>query len=59
TPDSSASQTAGWRLAAAVPEVQTIATRECEVRDGVLHLPDGPGLGVEIDAAALERHRFH
>jgi L-alanine-DL-glutamate epimerase-like enolase superfamily enzyme len=37
----------------------TVATRECEVRDGGLHLPDGPGLGVEIDAAALERHRFH
>jgi o-succinylbenzoate synthase len=36
----------------------TIATRESEVRDGALHLPEGPGLGVEIDEAALERHRF-
>jgi L-alanine-DL-glutamate epimerase-like enolase superfamily enzyme len=36
----------------------TIATRECEVRDGLLHLPDGAGLGVEIDEAALERHRL-
>jgi o-succinylbenzoate synthase len=36
----------------------TIATRECELRGGELHLPEGPGLGVEIDTAALERHRF-
>ena len=35
----------------------TIAAAECEVRDGALHLADGPGLGVEIDEAALERHR--
>ena len=37
---------------------ETIATRECELRNGHLHLPDGPGLGVEIDDAALERHRL-
>jgi o-succinylbenzoate synthase len=37
---------------------ETIATRECELRDGALNLPDGPGLGVEIDEAALERHRI-
>jgi L-Ala-D/L-Glu epimerase len=36
----------------------TIASRECELSDGFLHLPDGPGLGVEIDDAALERHRL-
>ena len=36
----------------------TVASRECEVRDGVLRLPDGPGLGVEIDEDALERHRI-
>jgi o-succinylbenzoate synthase len=36
----------------------TIATRECQVRDGALHLPDGPGLGVEIDPDALEAHRI-
>jgi o-succinylbenzoate synthase len=35
-----------------------IAARQCEVRDGALHLPDGPGLGVEIDETALERHRI-
>ncbi len=33
-----------------------IASRECELRDGDLHLPDGPGLGVELDDDAL-RHR--
>jgi L-Ala-D/L-Glu epimerase len=35
-----------------------IATRQCEVRDGALYLPEGPGLGVEIDEEALARHRF-
>ena len=28
---------------------ETIAAVGCELRDGVLHLPDGPGLGVELD----------
>jgi L-alanine-DL-glutamate epimerase-like enolase superfamily enzyme len=32
---------------------ETIATRECELRDGNLHLPDGSGLGVELDEDAL------
>ena len=36
----------------------TIASVECEVREGFLHLPEGPGLGVEIDERALERHRL-
>jgi o-succinylbenzoate synthase len=36
----------------------TIASTECELRDGFLHLPPGPGLGVEIDEAALEAHRL-
>ncbi|HYH62218.1 MAG TPA: mandelate racemase/muconate lactonizing enzyme family protein [Solirubrobacterales bacterium] len=35
---------------------ETIASRECELRDGMLHLPEGPGLGVELDEDALERH---
>ena len=35
----------------------SVATRECELRDGRLYLPDGPGLGVELDDAALERCR--
>ncbi|HEY0390926.1 MAG TPA: mandelate racemase/muconate lactonizing enzyme family protein [Solirubrobacterales bacterium] len=36
----------------------TIASVECEVRGGMLHPPPGPGLGVEIDEAALEAHRI-
>ncbi|HSS41273.1 MAG TPA: mandelate racemase/muconate lactonizing enzyme family protein [Solirubrobacterales bacterium] len=36
----------------------TIASVECEVRDGMLHLPPGPGLGVEIDEKALQDHRL-
>jgi L-alanine-DL-glutamate epimerase-like enolase superfamily enzyme len=36
----------------------SIASVECEVRDGQLHLPPGPGLGVEIDEEALQAHRI-
>lgn len=36
----------------------TIASIECELRDGILHLPPGPGLGVEIDEDALQAHRL-
>jgi o-succinylbenzoate synthase len=36
----------------------TIASVECELRDGMLHPPPGPGLGVEIDEAALAAHRI-
>jgi o-succinylbenzoate synthase len=35
-----------------------VASVECELRNGLLHPPDGPGLGVEIDDAALEAHRL-
>lgn len=37
---------------------ETIASVECELRDGLLHLPPGPGLGVEIDEEALQAHRI-
>lgn len=37
---------------------ETIAAVECELRDGMLHLPPGPGLGVEIDEEALQTHRL-
>jgi o-succinylbenzoate synthase len=36
----------------------TIASVECELGDGLLRLPDGPGLGVVIDPDALERRRL-
>jgi len=36
----------------------TIASVECELRDGMLHPPAGPGLGIEIDEAALNAHRL-
>ena len=36
----------------------TIAAVECELRGDLLHPPDGPGLGVEIDEAALDAHRL-
>ena len=36
----------------------TIAAVECELRDGMLHLPPGPGLGVEIEEDALQAHRI-
>jgi o-succinylbenzoate synthase len=36
----------------------TVASTECELREGMLHLPPGPGLGVEIDERALDHHRL-
>ena len=36
----------------------TIASVECDLRGDLLYLPQGPGLGVEIDEAALERNRI-
>ena len=36
----------------------TIASVECRLEGDMLHLPDGPGLGVEIDEAALDAHRL-
>lgn len=36
----------------------TIASVECEIRDGMLHSPKGSGLGIEIDETALAAHRL-
>ena len=36
----------------------TVAAAECELRGDLLHVPEGPGLGVEIDEAALQAHRL-
>ena len=37
---------------------ESVASAGPELRNGELHLPPGPGLGVELDDAALERHRL-
>lgn len=37
---------------------ETYASRECELEGGQLHLPGGPGLGVEVDEAALAQVRI-
>jgi o-succinylbenzoate synthase len=34
------------------------STIECEIREGMLYPPAGPGLGVEIDEEALDAHRL-
>ncbi len=36
----------------------SVATVECELRGDMLHPPPGPGLGIEIDEAALAAHRL-
>lgn len=36
----------------------TVAAVGCELRGDILHLPPGPGLGVEIDEDALDAHRI-
>jgi o-succinylbenzoate synthase len=36
----------------------TVASVECELHEGMLHLPPGPGVGVEIDETALTAHRL-
>jgi muconate cycloisomerase len=37
---------------------ETIASVGCALSDGLLHLPPGPGLGIEIDEEALQAHRL-
>jgi o-succinylbenzoate synthase len=36
----------------------TVASTECELHGDMLHLPPGPGLGVDIDEDALQAHRL-
>lgn len=36
----------------------TVASVECELRGDLLHMPPGPGLGVELDEDALQAHRL-
>lgn len=55
-------QAAGGKLAHGLATqrlfASTIAVVECELENGMLHLPPGPGLGVEIDEDALRAHRL-
>ena len=37
---------------------ETVASRGCELEGPLLRLPEGPGLGVELDDATLARHRL-
>ena len=39
--------------------VCNLLLRPWEVRDGHIELPDGPGLGVEVDEREAERHRAY
>lgn len=45
-------------LATARLFAETVASRECQLRGSELHLPPGPGLGLEIDDDALRAHRL-
>lgn len=36
---------------------EELLTQPLHYVDGSLHLPDGPGLGVELDPAAADRFR--
>ena len=45
-------------LATSLLFADTVAARECRIEAGHLHLPDGPGLGVEIDEDALADRRI-
>jgi O-succinylbenzoate synthase len=44
-------------LATSLLFADTVAGRECQIEDGSLHLPSGPGLGVELDEDALASRR--
>ena len=69
SPSSSIGTAAAVHLACAVPNVdwgvsltnmylaEDIVHRPIAIADGKVALPDGPGLGVEVDEAALARFR--
>ena len=37
--------------------LNTLCSRRLELVDGYVAVPDGPGLGVEVDEAMVERYR--
>jgi muconate cycloisomerase len=67
--ESSVSSAAALHLACAVPRAdwgvsltnfylaEDVVKRPLPLKDGLVALPDGPGLGVEVDEAAVERFR--
>jgi muconate cycloisomerase len=67
--ESSISSAAALHLACAVPKAdwgvslthfylaEDIVRRALPLKDGLVRLPEGPGLGVEVDEAAVERFR--
>jgi muconate cycloisomerase len=67
--ESSIATAAAVQLACAVPSVdwgvslthfylaEDIVRRPLAIQDGAVSLPSGPGLGVEVDEAAVERFR--
>jgi muconate cycloisomerase len=67
--ESSISSAAALHLACAVPKAnwgvslthfylaEDIVRRPLPLKDGLVALPDGPGLGIEVDEAAVERFR--
>ena len=69
--ESSIGTAAVVHLACAVPNVdwgvsltnfylaEDVVRRSLAIRDGVVALPDGPGLGIEVDEAAVARFRVH
>jgi len=69
--ESSISSAAALQLACAVPKAdwgvslthfylaEDIVRRPLELNNGSVNLPDGPGLGVDVDEAAVERFRIH
>ena len=69
--ESSIGTAAAVHLACAVPNVdwgvsltnmylaEDIVRRSIAIADGKVSLPDGPGLGVEVDEAAVARFRVH
>jgi L-alanine-DL-glutamate epimerase-like enolase superfamily enzyme len=43
----------------AAKRLGTILTHDITPVDGVLHVPGGPGLGIELDDDEVERRRVH
>jgi L-alanine-DL-glutamate epimerase-like enolase superfamily enzyme len=57
-PDAGVAAGLAHGLATQLLFADTIASVECKLRGGALHVPAGSGLGVEIDERSLERHRI-